>query len=105
MFCLLADIAIRKQTGNRKGLRDALRGIVAGGGNIEVQWPVERAFELGDRAVGGSPLVSLHEQMGGKPAPVDLTALWKQLGVSHTGDTAVFDDSAPLGAIRRAILS
>lgn len=105
MFCLLADVAIRKQTGNRKGLRDALRGIVAAGGTIEVQWPVERAFEAGDHAVGGTPLVSLYREMAEKAAPVDLTALWKELGVSRVGDTAVFDDSASLAAIRRAILS
>jgi hypothetical protein len=105
MFCLLADVAIRKQTANRKGLRDALRGILATGGSIEVQWPVERAFEAGDRAVGGTPLVSLYHEMGDKASPVDLTALWKQLGVSRAGETAVFDDSASLAAIRRAILS
>ena len=26
MFCLVADVRIRQQTGNRKGLQDALRG-------------------------------------------------------------------------------
>jgi len=30
--CLVADVEIRKQTGNRKGLQDALRAIVAAGG-------------------------------------------------------------------------
>lgn len=105
IFCLLADVAIRKQTANRKGLRDALRGVLEEGGTIEVQWPVERAFEAGDRAVGGSPLMMLYRQMADKAAPVDLRGLWKELGVSRAGETAVFDDTAPLAAIRRAILS
>ncbi len=32
MFCLVADVEIRRQTGNKKGLRDALRAIVARAG-------------------------------------------------------------------------
>jgi hypothetical protein len=105
MFCLVADVAIRKNTRNQKGLRDALRGIVAQGGNIEVQWPIEQALETGDRAVGGKTLMSLYSQMGGKPMPVDLEGLWKELGVERQGDTAVFDDQAPQAAVRKAILS
>jgi hypothetical protein len=35
---------------------------------------------------------------------VDLPALWKELGVARNGETATFDDQAPLAAIRRAIL-
>ena len=35
MFCLLADIEIRKRTDNRLGLQDAMRGVLAAGGNHE----------------------------------------------------------------------
>jgi hypothetical protein len=35
LFCLVADIEIRKQTGNTQGLQDALRGIVEAGGTID----------------------------------------------------------------------
>jgi predicted metalloprotease with PDZ domain len=45
LFCLLPDIEIRKQTGNRKGLEDAMRGILHAGGNIESDWPLVRALE------------------------------------------------------------
>jgi hypothetical protein len=34
LFCFLADIEIRKQTKNEKGLQDALRGILNAGGDI-----------------------------------------------------------------------
>jgi hypothetical protein len=105
LFCLLADLAIRKQTRNKKGFRDAVRGIVNAGGTIEVDWPVTQAFDAGDRAVGGSALRTLYEQLADRPSPVDLTALWKDLGVSRVGGTAVFDDSAPLAAIRRGIMT
>jgi predicted metalloprotease with PDZ domain len=105
MFCLLADVTIRKNTRNAKGLREALRAILSAGGNIEVEWPLERALETGDKAVGGTVLLSLYEKMRDKAEPVDLVSLWKELGVERQGDTAVFDDHAPLAAIRRAILS
>ena len=105
LFCLLADIGIRKNTGNSKGLRDALRGIVAMGGNIEVEWPIERALQAGDKAVGGTALQSLYDQMANAPMPIDLAAIWKELGVERQANAAVFDDAAPLAAIRKAILS
>jgi len=105
IFCLLADVAIRKNTKNTKGLREALRGILAAGGNIEVEWPLERALEAGDKAVGGTALMSLYARMGGKAEAVDLPSLWKELGIDRQGDAAIFDDRAPLAAIRKAILS
>ncbi len=105
IFCLVADVNIHQQTKNTKGLRDALRGILQAGGNIETDWPLERALETGDKAVGGKTLMSLYQEMGQKTAPVDLAALWKELGVRNEGKTAVFDDKAPLASVRRAILS
>ena len=105
IFCLLADVTIRKNSRNQKGLRDALRAILGAGGNIEVGWPLERALEIGDKAVGGTALMTLYEEMGGKATAVDLDAMWKELGIERQGGTAVFDDHAPLAAIRKAILS
>src|SRR5579859_6493746 len=52
MFCLVADVAIRRETKNRKGLRDALRAIVASGGTIDHESSLPQAFEIGDRATG-----------------------------------------------------
>src|SRR5271170_5777705 len=67
LFCLLADIEIRKQTGNAQGLRDALRAINRAGGTIEVDWPLERVIEVGDKATNGKVLVELYSQMASKP--------------------------------------
>jgi predicted metalloprotease with PDZ domain len=105
IFCLMADISIRKQTKNRKGLRDALKGIVAAGGNIEASWPIERALAVGDKITGVEVLAPLYKEMASKADPVDLGSLWKELGVTREGNTAVFDDNAPLAAIRKSILS
>ena len=48
LFCFLADIEIHKQTNNRKGLDDALRGILNAGGEIRYDWPIEKALTAGD---------------------------------------------------------
>lgn len=103
LFCLLADIGIRKNTRNAKGLREALRAINRAGGNIETDWPIERALEIGDRATDGKTLIELYGKQRATPVMVDLPALWKQLGVSRKDGRVVFDDHAPLAAIRRGI--
>lgn len=103
LFCLLADVGIRRQSRNRKGLVDALRAVNRAGGNIESDWPLERAFHVGDQATGGKVLMSLYGQMAAKPMPVDLPDLWKQLGVRREGGQVTFDNDAPLAKVRAAI--
>lgn len=105
LFCLVADVRIRERTHNRKGLQDALRGILMGGGNIEADWPVEDAFKAGDAASGVPVLTELYGEMKASPVHVDLPALWKRLGIEVHGRNVVFDDNAPLAAIRRAIVA
>ena len=43
LFCLMADVEIRKQTGNRVGLQDALRTILSAGGSIDKKEVADRA--------------------------------------------------------------
>jgi hypothetical protein len=105
LFCLLADVAIRRDSHNRKGLVDALRAINRGGGNIESDWPLERALKLGDKGTGTKALMTLYEQMAAKPMPVDLPDLWKQLGVRREAGQVTFDNAAPLAQVRAAISS
>jgi len=103
MFCLLADVEIRKQTNNKKGLDDALRGILLAGGDMRHDWPLGNALEAGDRATGTTVLRTLYAKMKNEPYPVDLPALWQQLGIVQDGDTVRFVDTAPLAAIREGI--
>jgi hypothetical protein len=103
MYCLLADVEIRKRTGNRMGLEDAMRGILKSGGSIEVEWPLSRALQIADQAIGVSVLEEIYNRMKASPVSPDLDQLWKELGVERQGETVVFDDTAPLAAIRRAI--
>ena len=103
LFCFLADVEIRKQTQNKKGLQDALRGILNAGGSMLNDWPIEKALQTGDRAVGVEVLVKLYEEMRDRPMQVDLDSLWKQLGIRVENGAAQFNDEAPLAAIRNAI--
>ena len=103
LFYLLADVGIRERTHNRYGLQDALRAVVAAGGNVQVSWPLERAFGIADRAVGVPVLEELYAEMKNTPVDVDLQALWQKLGVSLKDGRIVYDDSAPDAAIRKSI--
>jgi hypothetical protein len=102
LFALLADLEIRRRTDNRRGLQDALRAILAAG-NIETAAELPAVLEIGDRATGVSVLGELYVRMKDSPSPVDLDALWRDLGVRADGDRATLDDTAPLATTRRAI--
>ncbi|ABF40147.1 hypothetical protein Acid345_1144 [Candidatus Koribacter versatilis Ellin345] len=103
MFCLMADVRIRRQTKNAKGLQDALRAIMNGGGTIAEDWEIDRALAMGDKATGTTVLMDLYHEMSDKPDPMDLDAMWKKLGITVEGKTAKFDNSAPDAGIREAI--
>ncbi len=103
MFCLLADVEIRKRTQNRASFETALRGVLDGLGNAESRAPLEDLLRAGDRATGVPVLEELHARLGEKAETIDLDALWEKLGVRATASAITYDDTAPLAAIRRAI--
>lgn len=103
LFYLVADVQIREQTHNKHGLEDALRAVVAAGGNVTTAWTLEKDFALADKAVGVTVLEDLYAAWKDKPVSVDLEALWKKLGVALKDGKVVYDDKAPDAAIRKAI--
>ncbi len=103
LFCFLADLEIRRQTKNHKGLEDALRGILAAGGDIRQDWDIDQALSIGDHTTGVAVLVPLYEKMKDKPFNVDLSDLWKQLGLELHGSDVQFNNDAPLATTRIAI--
>ena len=103
LFCLLADLEIRERTGNTRGLRDALRGIQSAGGSMRVRWSLEEALRAGDAATGVPVLMELYERMRAHPAPVDLDALWSDLGVEARGRRVQLRSDAPRAEVRSAI--
>jgi hypothetical protein len=103
LFWLLADVEIRKASHNRKSLDDALRAILAEGGDGSSTWPQEKVFRRGDAAIGLPILEKLHQRLGTTPGTTDLDAVWRDLGLVPHGRTVSFDDQAPHAAIRRAL--
>ena len=101
IFCLRADVEMLRRSAGRVGLQQALQGVLAAGGNYGVPWSVARTLAAADAAVGDTVLTQLYRRIKDTPAPPDLDALWRELGVGSDG----FDEAAPLAAVRRAILS
>lgn len=105
LYCLLADIDIRKRTKGTKGLQQAMQGILQAGGNILTDWPIHRVLKTGDQATGVDSLQSLYDRMGRNYLEVDLPTLWQQLGVMRDNGRVAFEDNQPLAFARRAITS
>jgi hypothetical protein len=103
LFYMMADVEIRKHSNNKKGLEDALRGILAKGGNISQDWSIENTFETGDKATHTHVLMDLYKKMKDEPSTVDLATLWAQLGIMEENGTIRFNDKAPLAKVRKSI--
>jgi hypothetical protein len=103
LFCFLADVEIRKQTKNGRGLQDALRGILDAGGSLRESWTIDRALAAADKATGVAVLAKLYDAHKATAVKTDLDAIWKDLGVSVVRGKTVFDDSAPSASVRKAI--
>lgn len=104
LFCLLADVEIRRQTDGRLGLQDALRAVANASNGLAADWSIEKVFATGDAAVGVRVLQPLYEQMRDKPMTPDLTALWRELGIERRGSSVVLHEDAPLAAVREGIM-
>ena len=105
LFMLQADIAIRQASGNRLGLEDCLASVLRRGGDARTVGRTADMLQACDAAVGGRPLEDLARNHLETGRAVDLPALWKSLGVALAADgSVVTDDTAPLAAVRRAII-
>jgi hypothetical protein len=104
MFCLLADVDIRRRTQLRFGLQDALRAVLRDSGGLATDWPIERVLRSGDAAAGTRTLEELYAQMKDTPVAPDLMTLWRELGVLPEGNSVRLVDDAPLAAVRHAIM-
>lgn len=104
LFCLVADVEIRRATHNKKGLQEAFRYIMNDKGTLEMSWPIDMIFEEGDHATGTHVLQNLYAEWRDKPVEVNLPKLWQQLGIEKQGDTVVFNDKAAEAGVRKAIM-
>jgi hypothetical protein len=102
LFCLVADLEIRRRTGNRIGLQHALRAILARG-NLETSGEIGPILEAGDLATGVPVLAELYSRWRDRPVPVDLEGLWRDLGIRPMGRSVRLHDDAPDAVLRRAL--
>ncbi len=104
IFWMMVDVELRRETGNRQGLGDAIRGVLRAGGNGREHWSTDQVARVCDRSTGTKVVSRLYAEMAEAPGDVDLDALWRRLGVHPQADGSVeLDDTAPDAAIRRAI--
>ncbi len=80
-----------------------MRAILAGGGSILEDWPIEHVLEVGDKATGTTVLVDLYNQMKATAVQTDLADLWSRLGIAVVGGQVKFNDKAPLAKVRKSI--
>jgi hypothetical protein len=103
IFCLLADVELREKSGNHQSLDDVLLAIGKTGDSDQDYWPIERVLEMAERATGTQVLRELFERLAKNPGTVDLNQLFTRLGVRVQGASVVFDEHAPLAALRKSI--
>jgi hypothetical protein len=103
LFCLLADVRIRHQTDNRRNLQDALRAIVAAGYDMTRSGDMREVLKIADQATGVTVLAELYDEMRSSPFPNELESLWLALGVAERDGNVIFDDTAAMSEIRRAL--
>lgn len=103
-FMLLADLAIRRATRGARGLEDCLGGALWSGLDGSRRADLVDYAAACDRATGTTVMTGLVERHVARAEPVDLAALWRELGISVAGGRVVLDDAAPGAQWRKTIV-
>ena len=101
---LLADIGMRRATNGAKGLEDCLGGVLWSGMDAARRVSVDEFVRACDRASATDVMSGIVQQHFTRQQPVDLAALWKELGVALVGGKIVLDDKAPAARWRKMIV-
>ena len=103
-FMLLADVGLRRATNGAKGLEDCLTGVLWSGLDGARRATVAEYAAACDRVTGTTVMSGLVERHFNSAEPVDLAALWKDLGISLVAGRIALDDSAPSARWRKLIV-
>ncbi len=104
LFMLLADMEIRRATDGAKGLEDCLGGVLWSGLDGSQRATLDAYAAICDRATGTTVLRGLIDRYVVGARPVDLAAVWRDLGIAMVGNRIVFDDAAPDARWRKMIV-
>lgn len=100
IFCLLADVTARERSGGRLGLEDGLRKVRLAGGNASEVWPLKKTLEIADSAFAEPILQPLFQRYARRAAPLDLDALFDDLGVIRNASGVHLSETAPRAWVR-----
>jgi predicted metalloprotease with PDZ domain len=100
-FWLRAEIDIARASSGRRSLQDAMRAVNRQSGGNSADWTPEQLMAAGDAATGTDALSRLYARFAREPTTTDLDALFARLGVADRDGQVMFDDAAPLAALRR----
>lgn len=103
-FYLIADVDIRRRTANKFSLQDAFKGILRAGYSMSNTTELATVFAAADKSVGVPVLTELYNRHKNSAVPFDLDKLWRDLGVSLSNDTILYNNSAPLASIRQSMM-
>ncbi|WP_439816443.1 hypothetical protein [Zavarzinia sp. CC-PAN008] len=105
LFWLLADLELRERSGGRVGAEDCVRALSRRIGDASARIPFGPVVPLCDGITNGDTFARLVAGHVTRGSPVDLTALWRDLGIRPEGDRGLaLDDAAPRAWVRRAIV-
>lgn len=99
LFFFEADYAIRTRTDGKHTVFDAFGAIVASGGTNATSWSLERAFAIGDEAVGVPVLTEMLTKYGVTGEPFSYTQHLAELGVRRGPKGVAIDASAKRSAM------
>jgi predicted metalloprotease with PDZ domain len=104
LFCMLADLEIRKASHGARSLDDVMRAVHDRLGDATHGTRLADFLRVGDEATGTGALADVFAHFATAGEPVDLAATWQALGVVTAADGSVtLRDDAPLAAVRRGI--
>lgn len=105
IIALMADIEIRKRSGGKQGLEDAMRAVLAEGGNATEVWSLDDTVAVMDRYLKSNTMRHLVDSHTMSGSPVGFYGMLRDLGVVRTARGIRFNDDAPLAKVRRAIVT
>jgi len=77
--------------------------VTAAGYDMTRPAEIRTVLAVADQATGTSVMLDLYDEMRAQPVPATLEPLWAELGVAERDGKVIYDDRAPLAAIRQAL--